>query len=145
MSRAINRKVVNKEPELYVALIFPITAIFLITFILARIANYIWPDPYIPWFGIHVHHYAYGFFILAISGYLALIFSGPRAKFWISIFHGFGLGLAFDEYGIWLHLEETDLTRWSYDGLLIIIGLFLIILSAKRGLKMLKILWPFRY
>lgn len=144
MRRAITQKVQNKEPGLYVSLVFPISVAFLMTFIGARIFSNLYPDFYIPWSKtIRVHHYAYGFFVLAASGYLALIFSGAKAKYLISLFHGFGLGLAFDEFGIWLKLSDSDPARWSYDGLLIMAGLFLFIISAKPGLKMLKILWPF--
>jgi len=74
---------------------------------------------------------------------LALIFNGPRAKYLISLLHGFGLGLAFDEFGMWLRLRNDDPTRWSYDGFIVIIGIFLLIVSAKPGVKMLKKLWPF--
>lgn len=139
-------KVKNSEAGLYFYLVFPIAFAFLLTFIGARILNTLYPDLYIPFGGsdFRVHHFAYGFFILAISGYLALIHNGPKAKFLISLLHGFGLGLAFDEFGIWLNLKADDPTRWSYDGFLIVIGFFFLVLSAKRGVKMLKILWPFR-
>jgi len=142
----IHRKIEHSETGLYFYLIFPIAFAFLLTFTGARILNTLYPDLYIPFgsSGFRVHHFAYGFFVLAISGYLALIHEGPRAKFLISLLHGFGLGLAFDEFGIWLNLKADDPTRWSYDGFLIIMGLFFFIISAKRGVKMLKILWPFR-
>ena len=142
----IYRKIEHSETGLYFYLIFPIAFAFLLTFTGARILNTLYPDLYIPFgsSGFRVHHFAYGFFVLAISGYLALIHEGPRAKFLISLLHGFGLGLAFDEFGIWLNLKADDPTRWSYDGFLIIMGLFFFIISAKRGVKMLKILWPFR-
>lgn len=133
MKSAIRERVIYHEPGLYLYIIFPIALAFLLTFIGARIFSRIWPDIYIPWAGIHVHHFAYGFFILAIAGYLALVFSGPRAKYWISLLHGFGLGLAFDEYGIWLHLKDDDPARWSYDGFVIVIGVVFLLLSAKSG------------
>ena len=145
MRRAITQKVLNKEPGLYVSLIFPITVAFLLTFVGARIFSHLYPNFYIPWSKtIRIHHYAYGFFVLAASGYLALIFSGPKAKYLISLLHGFGLGLAFDEFGIWLKLSDSDPARWSYDGFLTIVGLFFFIISVKPGIKMLKILRPFK-
>ena len=140
----ISQKIQDSEPGLYFYLIFPIAFAFLLAFMLARILNIIAPDFYL--FGLpagHVHHFTYGFFILALSGYLALIFDSSRAKYLISLLHGFGLGLAFDEFGLWLNLRDDDIARWNYDGFLIIIGFFFLILSAKRGVKMLKILWPF--
>ena len=143
MKSSIRWRVVHHEPRLYFYIVFPIAVAFLMTFIGARIISYIAPDAYIPWFGIRVHHFAYGFFILAIAGYLALVFSGPRAKYLIALLHGFGLGLAFDEFGIWLHLNDGDPARWSYDGFIIIIATLLVIISANRGVKMLKDHLPF--
>ena len=140
----IHEKIEHSEAGLYFYLVFPIAFAFLLTFISARIFNLLAPDFYLIGLAVgHVHHFAYGFFILAISSYLALIFNGPKAKYLISLFYGLGLGLAFDEFGLWINLKDDDLTRWSYDGFLIIIGLFFLILSAQRGLKMLRFLWPF--
>ncbi len=141
----IHEKIARNESGLYFYLIFPIAFAFLLTFVGARILNTLDPDLYIPFgkSGFHVHHFAYGFFVLAVSGYLALIHEGPRAKFLIALLHGLGLGLAFDEFGIWLHLNAGDPARWSYDGFLIVMGSFFLILSAKRGIKMLRILGQF--
>jgi len=142
----ISEKIEHSEAGLYFYLVFPMAFAFLITFMVSRIFNLVAPDFYL--FGLsvgHVHHFAYGFFILAISGYLALIFDGSRAKYLISLLHGLGLGLAFDEFGLWLNLRDDDLTRWNYDGLLIILGFFFLVLSARKGVKMLKILWPFKH
>ena len=141
----IVQKVRNSEAGLYFYLIFPMAFAFVLTFSVSRILNRLAPDFYLIGLSIgHVHHFAYGIFILAASGYLALIFGGPRAKYLISLLHGFGLGLAFDEYGLWLNLRDDDLTRLSYDGFLMVMGLFFLIISAKRGVKMLRVLWPFR-
>ena len=144
MRSAIRERIVHHEPGLYLYIIFPIATVFLLTFITTRIINHILPDLYIPWpLQAHVHHYAYGFFILAISGYLALVFSTPRAKYWISMLHGIGLGLAFDEYAIWLKLKDDDPVRYSYDGFLIVVGAFLITISAKYGIGFVKNHYPF--
>lgn len=146
MRTAIRQKVENQQPGLYISLLFPIMFAFVLTFAGSRIFSNLAPGFYFfeieP--GLRIHHFTYGFFVLAASGYLALIFNGPRAKYLISLFHGFGLGLAFDEFGMWLRLRNDDPARWSYDGLLVIIGLFLLILSAKPGMRMLKRLWPLR-
>jgi len=140
----IREKIERSEAGLYFYLVFPIAFTFLVAFMLSRIFNILAPNFYLIGLAVgHIHHFAYGFFILAISGYLALIFDGPRAKYLISLLHGFGLGLAFDEFGLWINLRDDDLTRWNYDGFLIVIGFFFLVLSAKRGTKMLKILWPF--
>ena len=138
MKSSIRWRVIHHGHGLYLYIIFPIAAAFLLTFVGARIISHLWPDIYLPWSGVHVHHYAYGFFILAVAGYLALVHSGPRAKYLIALLHGFGLGLAFDEFGIWLHLNDDDPARWSYDGFIIIIGVIFLIITANSGLKFVK-------
>mgnify|MGYP001605639120 CR=1 FL=1 len=143
MKSSIRWRVVHHEPGLYFYIIFPIAAAFLLTFMGARIVSYISPQLYLPWFGLHVHHFTYGFFILATAGYLALVFSGPRAKFLIALLQGFGLGLAFDEFGMWLRLDAGDPARFSYDGFLIVLGIFFMIISAKRGFRILRDHLPF--
>ena len=146
MKLTIHQKVKHGQGGLYAALVFPIAFAFILTFAGSRIFSYLAPDFYFfeieP--GLRIHHFAYGFFVLAASGYLALLFNGPRAKYLISLFHGFGLGLAFDEFGMWLRLKDDDPTRWNYDGFLIILSFFFLILSAKPGIKMLRLLWPFK-
>ena len=140
----IRNKIEHSEAGLYFYLVFPIAFAFLLTFVGARIFSLLAPNFYLLDIALNrVHHYVYGFFVLAVSGYLALIFNGPRAKYLISLLHGFGLGLAFDEFAFWLKLTDTDPARWSYDGFLIIMGLFFFIISAKKGFRMLKVLWPF--
>ncbi len=46
--------------------------------------------------------------------------------------------MAFDELGMWLKLRDDDIARWSYDGFNIIIGLSLLILTFKPGIKRIK-------
>ena len=66
---------------------------------------------------MHIHHYVYGIFILAIAGYLAMIFKGPRATSWIALLYGLGIGLTFDEFGMWLSPPFQRGTRWNTGGL----------------------------
>jgi len=144
MRQGIHHKVVAQEPGLYITLIFPIAVSFLITFAGSRIIGYLITYGYVPEIylqpsqGVHIHHYTYGFFILAAAGYLALVFSGPRAKYGIALLLGFGLGLAFDEFGMWLKLRDDEITRWSYDGFNMVIGVFFLLLSARGGVRLLK-------
>ena len=146
MREGIHSKTGNGKPfELSVALIFPIAFSFLLTFIGSRIFSHFAPSFYLfeveP--GLRVHHFTYGFFILAIAGYLALIHTGSRAKYLVALLMGFGLGLAFDEFGMWLRLHDNDSARWSYDGFNIIVGFFFLVLFARPGIRLLKRLWPF--
>lgn len=144
MKAAIHHRVENNKPDLYIYLIFPIAVSFLLTFGIARLFSYLFPELFLVIGNVHIHHFAYGFFALAVSGYLALLFDEPKDKYLISLLHGFGLGLALDEFGMWLRLKDDEPIRWGYDGLLIFLGVIFLIISAKPGVKMLKILWPFK-
>lgn len=138
MQQRIKDRLVHRKPGLYTAVLFPIATSFLLTFISARLINNLWPDLFLVYSGVHIHHFAYGFFVLAASGYLALIFNGPRASFWIALLHGMGLGLALDEMAMWLHLDASDEVRWRYDGFSVFGGLVLFILSAKPGVRLIQ-------
>lgn len=145
MREKIHQKVLNQEPGLYLALIFPVAVTFSLTFAGSRFLSHFVPQFYLEWSpGLRVHHFTYGFFVLAAAGYLALIFNGPRAKYLIALLFGFGLGMAFDEFGMWLRLRDDDPVRWSFDGFNIIASSLFVIFSAQPGVKLLKKLWPFR-
>lgn len=150
MRESIRRKVETDDPDLYVSMAFPILFTFVLTFFGSRLIGYLITYDIIPHLylelepGLQVHHYTYGIFILFAAGYLGLVAKKAVAKFWIALLLGFGLGLAMDEFGMWLKLRDDDVVRWSYDGLNITIGTFLFILTAKPGFRMLKRLWPGR-
>ncbi len=150
MKANIHRKVETGDPGLYIYLLFPIVFSFILTFIASRAIGYLITYDYIPPIylelspGLHVHHFTYGFFILFIAGFLGLVAKEARAKFWIAMLLGFGFGLAMDEFGMWLRLSDDEPVRWSYDGLNISIALFLLILTLKPGIRMLKRFWPFK-
>jgi hypothetical protein len=95
-----------------------IAVAFVLTTIGARIFSLVLP--WVHWEpvpGMHIHHYVYGIFILAIAGYLAMIFKGDRATSWIALLYGFGIGLTFDEFGMWLNPQFQRGTRWNTGGL----------------------------
>ena len=134
-----------QKSGLYVAILFPITFSFLLTFAGARIFSHFFPQFYIEWSsGLHVHHFTYGFFILATAGYLALVHHGPRANYWIAQLFGIGLGLSMDELGMWLRFRDDDIARFSYDGLTVVILSVVLIIVAKPGIRFFRAhLWPF--
>ncbi len=139
--KTLQEKVAFGERGLYLYLLFPITVAFLLTFSTARIINYIFPDIFLVVNGVHMHHFAWGIIVLVVSGYLALVHSGPRAKYFISLFYGFGLGLSLDEAGMWLQFRDDEAVRWSYDGLMMFLGLMFLVVSAKPGIRTLKALF----
>jgi hypothetical protein len=98
---------------------------FLITFIVTRATVYmmdarIIPDFYLALGQTHVHHLNYGIFLLAIVGYLALLFHDEDINEVFAIGYGIGLGLTFDEFALWLHLQDDYSARVSYEAVIII-------------------------
>lgn len=104
---------------------FTVLVSFLLTFIFVRLyvflgTNGIINDSYLYIKGYHVHHLNYGIVILAIVGLLSLFFQNAKNRIKIGIFYGIGLGLTFDEFGMWFKLENDYWTRLSYDAIIII-------------------------
>ena len=138
--KTVSEKLANNDRDVYLYILFPMTVAFMITFTLARVISHINPNFFlhiVP--GLHIHHYLYGILVLTISGYLALAVNRPRDKYLISLLHGFGLGMAFDEFGFLLRLSDNSADRFSYDGVILLIGLFLLLISAEKGVRMWQV------
>jgi len=99
-----------------------VLAAFGFTFVIARILvifimmGKLPPQLFFHVKGTHVHHLNYGIFLLSISG-AYLIFARPlgRKLSIAAVIYGIGLGLTFDEFGMWLHLGGPYWQRASYD------------------------------
>jgi hypothetical protein len=115
---------------------------FLLTFISARVlillimARWI-PDIYVHVSGTHVHHLNVGIVLLAAVGAL-LLFRRPagRALSAVAVLYGVGLGLTFDEFGMWLHLGGSYWQRASFDAIVVVAALLALIayVPSWRGL-----------
>lgn len=106
---------------------------FLITFILSRLMVYLVIGKWLPNFfltirGVHIHHFTYGVFLLVLIG-LFLILRRPHEESesfkFSTAFYGIGLGLTFDEFGMWIRLADEYWLRQSYDAIIIILLLLL--------------------
>ncbi|MFA6424060.1 MAG: hypothetical protein WCV83_01970 [Candidatus Magasanikbacteria bacterium] len=106
---------------------------FLITFIISRLMVYLVIGKWLPNFfltirGVHIHHFTYGVIILVLIG-LYLILRRPDAESEIfkicTAIYGIGLGLTFDEFGMWVRLEDEYWIRQSYDAIIIILLILL--------------------
>lgn len=104
---------------------FWILSSFLPTFLISRIMIYVAPTLFIKIKGVHIHHLTYGIFLLAIAGFLSQNLKNPKWKTKIAILYGVGLALSFDEFGMWLRLEDSYWVRLSYDTTLIILSLLI--------------------
>lgn len=113
-----------------------ILAAFVLSFIAARgvvflIMSRTIPDLYLHVGGTHVHHLNYGIFLLAGVGAF-MIFRRPagRRLNTVATIYGVGLGLTFDEFGMWLHLGGGYWQRASYDAVVVIASLLGLIVAA---------------
>jgi len=106
-----------------------ILASFLITFAISRtmvllMSSGTLPDIYVQMGDTHVHHLAFGIILIATVGAGMILFRpegrGLKAA---SLLYGIGLGLTFDEFGIWLHLDDFYWQRASFDAVVVIAGL----------------------
>lgn len=100
---------------------------FLVTFAVSRVYVYAvhvdWiPNMYLDVKGVHVHHLNYGIFLMSVIGFVALAFQSFTTKHvhGIATIFGIALGLAYDEFSLWLLLEDNYWARHSYDAVLII-------------------------
>ena len=106
---------------------------FLTTFALARLTVYlvlagVLPDLFLFVRGVHIHHFTYGVVILVGVGFY-FIMRRPTISsryFRLATFvYGMGLGLTFDEFGMWIRLQDDYWVRQSYDAVVIITLLLL--------------------
>lgn len=114
---------------------FWILAGFLPTFLISRLIVDTSPALFLSVHGTHVHHLTYGIIMLAVTGFISLVW--PQvSRILLAIAYGVGLALAFDEFGMWLHLTSNyniDVSEDVMVGILTFLVLFVYGLSILRG------------
>ena len=109
---------------------------FLLTFMASRIMVFLImsrrvPDFYMHLGGTHVHHLNYGIFLLSgVGAYLVIARPAGRKMSVAAALYAIGLGLTFDEFGMWLHLGGPYWQRASFDAVAVIAGLLGLIAVA---------------
>ena len=132
-------------------LIAIIISSFVLTFVVSRLFVYLvlghlMPDFFLTIRGVHIHHFTYGVFILSLLGFYFII-GQPKTKSkifrWTTAMYGIGLGLTFDEFGMWIRLEDDYWIRQSYDVVIIITLILLNIAYRKSVWNWIKEIWRF--
>ncbi|MEW6252574.1 MAG: hypothetical protein AB1716_18205 [Planctomycetota bacterium] len=121
---------------------------FLVTFLAARITVFLImshsiPDLFLHLGGTHVHHLNYGIFLLAgVGGFLVFARPAGRALRVAAALYAIGLGLTFDEFGMWLHLGGPYWQRASFDAIVVIAALLALLAYMPRPDRTLLRHWP---
>ncbi|MFH1370659.1 MAG: hypothetical protein ABII09_05165 [Planctomycetota bacterium] len=129
-------KIENHSSSASARLARQILTAFLLTFITARIIVFMImarkiPDLYIYIGGTHVHHLNYGIFLLAgVGAWLLLKRPAGRKLTAAALIYGIGMGLTFDEFGMWIHLGGGYWQRASWDAITVIAAAFALIAFA---------------
>jgi len=111
---------------------------FLLTFVAARMVTFLimsrrLPDLYLHLGGTHIHHLNYGIFLLsAVGAYLLLCRPEGYRREVTAALYGIGLGLTFDELGMWVHLGGGYWQRASVDAVGVLAAVFGLIVYAPR-------------
>jgi hypothetical protein len=115
---------------------------FLISFLFIRTSARLMRSPKVPWWpgsvttegGLHLHHLVFGIVLMLIGGTLG--FALTKQDPWVhlsAIAFGIGAGLTFDEFALWVHLEDVywaDEGRQSVDAAVVAIGFVGLVLTG---------------
>ncbi len=123
---------------------FIITVSFLLAFAAARLTVLFGPD----WLRLfisqyHIHHFYYGFALIAISNWIALTTDRRHMINFAAILFGIGLGLFVDEFGLLLTcttppFECNYYSRTTYDIFTYIVAGFFTILFSGPMISVIK-------
>lgn len=118
---------------------FWILAAFLPTFLISRLIVDAAPGLHLSVRGTHVHHLTYGIIVLAISGFVSLVMPKVPRRL-LAVVYGIGLALAFDEFGMWLHLTSNYKIDTSEYAMVVIL---IILVVTVYGIRIARDVWRY--
>jgi hypothetical protein len=94
---------------------------FLGWFIAARLFTYFLPETVITVRGVHVHHFAYGIIMLSLLSFVSIAYPlSKTARMRLAPLLGIALASAYDEFAMWLLLDDLLHDRRNYDAIVVI-------------------------
>jgi hypothetical protein len=104
----------GRQPEFLFFVAFLITFGFIRTSAHMIRAQVSWWPGNVEVGGTHIHHLVWGIVTMMISGYIGVAIAPPSPWHEIcAVFFGIGMGLALDEFALWLDLKDV---YWSEQG-----------------------------
>ncbi len=127
----------GREPELLALVAFLVTFGFIRTSAHMIRAQVSWWPGNVQVGGTHIHHLVWGICLMMITGYIGVTIA--PASPWheiLAILFGVGMGLALDEFALWLDLKDVyweSQGRASIDAVIVAAGIGGILLIGFRG------------
>ncbi len=93
------------------------------------------PSMWIKIGGVHIHHFVWGILILVTMGAYQMYWQPlpwSRAGRIMPYFYGAAIGLIFDEFDMWLHLGGTYNSQMSFDIVVSIVLVLLVIIGIVK-------------
>jgi hypothetical protein len=91
------------------------------TFLIIRLFVYLFPFMLVHVKGVHIHHFTYGIIVITLIGFYDLIVRPVGTSLnVISALFGVGIAFIYDEFGMWLKLQDYGVSRYGYDAMIII-------------------------
>lgn len=125
----------KSHQKLYAYYAFPIFVALLISSVVIRTFNLLFPDIRLFIGGTHIHHFTYGILILLVCGYAALCVRTDRARYILAVIYGIGSAFLLDEFYVWLRLDSSSFSHSQYNALVIALSFLLVILLFPAGVR----------
>jgi hypothetical protein len=102
--------------------VFFVLVAFLVAFVFIRISTRLMRSDRVPWWpgsivsegGLHIHHLVFGIVLMLMGGTLGFALTDESPWVQLSaVAFGVGAGLTFDEFALWVHLEDV---YWAEEG-----------------------------
>ena len=90
-------------------------ASFLASFIIARTYATIFPNSVLIGGGLHIHHFWFGLVLLAVGGWIGIIYNHKQIDMVAAVIYGLGGRLIVDEIGLLLTFGDYwSIVSWTF-------------------------------